>query len=83
MIPVQAMLIHTVDVTPFLAPVTFWLALATIVCGTVLAALGYDAVRADPIGAPIGTPACGVADTISSAPTPWGLPMSERARRAA
>jgi hypothetical protein len=47
------MLIHTLDFTACLAPVMFFLALATIVCGAVLLVLAYDARRADQAAPPV------------------------------
>ncbi len=84
MIPPQAMLmqpmlIHTIDVTSSLAPVMLSVALATIVCGAVLVALGYDARRANPTGAP----ARGVAETNPTAPSLLDLPIPARVPRAA
>jgi hypothetical protein len=79
MIPAQAMLIHTIDVTASLAPATSSVALAAMVCGAVLLALGYDALRADPKGAR----ASGAAETNRSAPSPLDLRASGCAARAA
>jgi hypothetical protein len=47
MIPLQPVLIGTIDLTASVAPVIFWLGLTVIVCGVVLALLACDGLRAD------------------------------------
>jgi hypothetical protein len=79
MIPPQAMLMHSIDMTTTLMPVMFSLALATMLCGAVLVALGYDARRANSTGAP----ARGGAEMSRSARSLLGLATVEHAPRAA
>jgi hypothetical protein len=75
MIPPQAMLIQTIDMTASLAPVMLSLPLAAILCGAVLVALGYDALRTGPAG----VPASGARETDPSAPATLDLRASGRA----
>jgi hypothetical protein len=52
MIPLNPVLIQTIDLTAFFAPVALSIALATLVCIAVIAVLAYDGHRAERKGAP-------------------------------
>ena len=79
MIPLQPVLIGTIDMTPYLTPVIFSLALAVIVCGVVLALLARDGLRADQAD-PLVSGTAEANQTSSSSPD---LPASSRAPLAA
>ncbi len=78
MIPAQAM-IQTMDVTASLAPVSFSMALAAMVCGAVLITLGCGALRADSTA----SQPSGAAEMDRPAPSPLGLHALEHPARAA
>ncbi len=79
MIPLQPILIGTIDMTASMAPVMLSLALAVIGCGAVLARLAYDGLRADQAEPPVS----GTAQANQTSPSSPDLLTSGRTRLAA